>query len=217
MATRQLVAGEIEADQAERPRRVPRPARHVLAAQRRVRIVLRHDVADLLAVVRRPVTEPIRAPLIAYVVPGRARPRRSPVRARARVRGLHVPDRGERDVLQVHGVRRGQLRQVLEITSDGFSGVTMDLDIMPLDESGAPISGVTVTSTYGWYHGGQMKCRRSSRTTTCSSSRATAPTSSATYASRSTTSIRWILRSSTRRIECQRYDDGQSGFDEDET
>ena len=31
--------------------------------------------------------------------------------------------------------------QVLEITNDGFSGVTMDLDITPLDDAGQPIRG----------------------------------------------------------------------------
>ncbi len=46
--------------------------------------------------------------------------------------------------------------QVLEITSDGFSGVAMDLDITPLDESGQPISGVTVTSAFGSYRGNQV-------------------------------------------------------------
>jgi len=46
--------------------------------------------------------------------------------------------------------------QVLEITSDGFSGVAMDLDITPLDESGRPISGVTVTSAFGSYRKGQV-------------------------------------------------------------
>ena len=46
--------------------------------------------------------------------------------------------------------------QVLEITSDGFSGVTMDLDITPLDEGGQPISGVTVTSAFGSYRGEQV-------------------------------------------------------------
>ena len=46
--------------------------------------------------------------------------------------------------------------QVLEITSDGFSGVAMDLDITPLDEGGQPITGVTVTSAFGSYRGGQV-------------------------------------------------------------
>ena len=44
-------AHEVQADDAVRPRRVPRPARDVLAAQRRVRILLGHDVADLLTLV----------------------------------------------------------------------------------------------------------------------------------------------------------------------
>ena len=47
---------EVQADDAVRPRRVPRPARDVLAAQRRVRILLGHDVADLLTVVDGPST-----------------------------------------------------------------------------------------------------------------------------------------------------------------
>jgi hypothetical protein len=46
--------------------------------------------------------------------------------------------------------------QVLEIDSDGFSGVTMDLDITPLDESGEPIAGVTVTSAFGSYRKDQV-------------------------------------------------------------
>ena len=49
------VVHEVQADDAVRPRRVPRPARDVLAAQRRVGVLLGHDVADLLAVVRRAV------------------------------------------------------------------------------------------------------------------------------------------------------------------
>ena len=46
--------------------------------------------------------------------------------------------------------------QVLEIASDGFSGVTMDLDITPLDDAGQPIEGVTVTSAFGSADGGQV-------------------------------------------------------------
>jgi hypothetical protein len=46
--------------------------------------------------------------------------------------------------------------QVLEISSDGFSGVAMDLDITPLDASGAPISGLEVTSAFGSYRKGQV-------------------------------------------------------------
>ncbi len=43
--------GEVDADHAHRPGRVPGPAGHVLAAQRRVGILVRDDVADLLALV----------------------------------------------------------------------------------------------------------------------------------------------------------------------
>ncbi len=39
--------------------------------------------------------------------------------------------------------------QVLEISSDGFSGVLMDLEITPLDEDGQTITGVTVESAFG--------------------------------------------------------------------
>ena len=46
--------------------------------------------------------------------------------------------------------------QVLEITSDGFSGVLMDLEITPLDEDGQTITGVTVTSAFGSYRKGQV-------------------------------------------------------------
>ena len=44
--------GQVGAHDAQRPRRVPRPAGDVLAAQRRVRIVAGDDVADLLAGMR---------------------------------------------------------------------------------------------------------------------------------------------------------------------
>jgi hypothetical protein len=54
-ASADFVAREVEADHAERPRRVPRPAGHVLAAEGGVGVVLRDDVAELLAVVRRAV------------------------------------------------------------------------------------------------------------------------------------------------------------------
>src|SRR3954468_21754797 len=47
--------GQIEADDAVRPGRVPGPARDVLATERRVRVFLGHDVADLLALARRAV------------------------------------------------------------------------------------------------------------------------------------------------------------------
>jgi hypothetical protein len=46
--------------------------------------------------------------------------------------------------------------QVLEIASDGFSGVAMDLDITPLDEGGRPIDGLTVTSAFGSDRKGQV-------------------------------------------------------------
>ena len=46
--------------------------------------------------------------------------------------------------------------QVLEISSDGFSGVAMDLLITPLDEDGSAISGLTVTSAFGSYRKGQV-------------------------------------------------------------
>ena len=46
--------------------------------------------------------------------------------------------------------------QALEISSDGFSGVLMDLDITPLDEFGHEITGVTVTSAFGSYRKGQV-------------------------------------------------------------
>jgi hypothetical protein len=49
-----------------------------------------------------------------------------------------------------------QYDQVLEIASDGFSGVLMDLEITPLDEGGQPIDGVTVTSAFGSYRKGQV-------------------------------------------------------------
>jgi hypothetical protein len=46
--------------------------------------------------------------------------------------------------------------QVLEIGSDGFSGVLMDLDITPLDSTGDPIAGITVTSAFGSHRKGQV-------------------------------------------------------------